>query len=488
MIFSRQINNISLNSLLILSLLFLFSFFSFAAKSQKSASSGLSTIIIDAGHGGKDPGAVVGNAREKDIVLDIALKLGKLINKGLPNVKVIYTRKADYFVPLFKRSVIANNQKADLFISIHANYCPSSSIKGTETYVLGLHRSQENLDVAKKENSVILLEEDYSKRYEGFDPKSTESYIMFELIQDNYLEQSLSFARMVQSIFRNHAGRSNRDVRQAGFLVLRETAMPSVLIETGYLSNKEEAAYLMTVEGRETIASAIYKSIKDYKSKFDTRLNYAVIDRKNAPNEKEYMVSSPAKKDTEKTTSPKKSKTAVKISSPAIKEQTKEKENTVKNHLSSVKNESGKEIENTVNDSSKNDIRNNEPAAITAEPRKKEASGKKNPAIQNAFNGQKNNPEKSSYQESQDEYTYAIQIAASLVKLPKTFRLFKGIENIKEIKIAGYYKYYCSETSSRSETARDLPVLKKRIPDVFMVRMKNGVPTPLRDIPVHKRK
>ncbi len=240
---------------------------------KDKAPKGLETVVIDAGHGGKDPGAVVGKAREKDIVLEIALRLGNYIKEKLPDVRVIYTRSTDVFVPLFERSVIANKNNADLFISIHANYCTTPSIKGTETYVLGLHRTEDNLNVAKKENSVILLEKDYSTRYEGFDPNLSESYIMFELIQNTHIDQSVAFAGILQESFRQHAQRASRDVRQAGFLVLRETAMPGVLIETGYLSNQSEANYLMTHEGRETIAFAIFNSFKAYKEKFESRLN-----------------------------------------------------------------------------------------------------------------------------------------------------------------------------------------------------------------------
>jgi len=234
---------------------------------------GLEIVVIDAGHGGKDPGAVVGKAHEKDIVLQIALRLGNFIKEKLPDVKVIYTRSTDVFVPLFERSVIANKNNADLFISIHANYCATPSIKGTETYVLGLHRTIDNLNVAKKENSVILLEKDYTTRYEGFDPNLSESYIMFELIQNTHIDQSVAFAGILQDSFRQHAQRASRDVRQAGFLVLRETAMPGVLIETGYLSNQSEANYLMTSEGQETIAYSIFNSFKLYKEKFESRLN-----------------------------------------------------------------------------------------------------------------------------------------------------------------------------------------------------------------------
>lgn len=242
---------------------------------QKEAHS-YKTVVIDAGHGGKDPGTVVGRAKEKTIVLDVALKLGKLIRQNQKNVRVIFTRDGDYYVPLMDRAQIANKANADLFISIHANYCDSPSIYGTETYVLGLHRSEDNLNVAKKENSVILLEDDYTTRYEGFNPNLSESYIMFELIQDTYLDQSLRFASVLQSNFRKQALRHDREVRQAGFLVLRETAMPSVLIETGYLSNKKENSYLLSDAGRNEIAESIYGSLTSYLSKIDAKDNIAI--------------------------------------------------------------------------------------------------------------------------------------------------------------------------------------------------------------------
>jgi N-acetylmuramoyl-L-alanine amidase len=228
-------------------------------------------IVIDAGHGGKDPGATIGKSYEKDIVLDVALKTGKLIKKTFPDIQVIYTRDCDVFVPLMDRADIANKQKADLFISIHANICSTESTSGSETYILGQHRSQENLDVAKLENSVILLEDDYSTRYEGFDPNSAESYIMFELIQNEFLEQSRLFADKVQNHFISHAKRKDRGVRQAGFLVLRKSAMPSVLIELGFMSNKTEIDFMEKEMGKTQLAESIVKAFSDYKLRFDER-------------------------------------------------------------------------------------------------------------------------------------------------------------------------------------------------------------------------
>ena len=234
----------------------------------------VTVVVIDPGHGGKDWGASMGKAKEKDIVLDIALKLGDIIKINYPNVKIIYTRKTDVFIPLHQRANIANKNKADLFISIHVNGVDNKSVRGTETFVLGQHRSKDNLNVAKKENAVILLEDDYSKTYEGFDPNSPESYIMFELVQDEYLEQSVMFASAIQKQFREQANRVDRSVKQAGFLVLRRTTMPSVLIETGFLSHTSERNYLLSESGKTNLASAIFKAFKEYKRKIEDKSSF----------------------------------------------------------------------------------------------------------------------------------------------------------------------------------------------------------------------
>ncbi|MCK3686396.1 N-acetylmuramoyl-L-alanine amidase [Maribellus sp. YY47] len=244
---------------------------------QSKDASRLSVIVIDPGHGGKDPGTVGGNVEEKNVVLDIALKLGEQIQKEFPDIKVVYTRKTDVFIPLHKRAEIANKSNADLFISIHANAVEQSYVYGTETFVLGQHRSQDNLEVAKKENSVILLEDDYTNTYEGFDPNSSESYIMFELVQDEYKEQSISLANIVQNEFRERAMRKDRSVKEAGFLVLRRTTMPGVLIETGFLSNSSERNYLSSPGGRANIASAIFRAFKTYKTDVEQKSSFHLV-------------------------------------------------------------------------------------------------------------------------------------------------------------------------------------------------------------------
>lgn len=222
-------------------------------------------VVIDAGHGGHDPGTSGVKYKEKDIALNIALRVGGYIEQYVKGVSVIYTRKDDTYVPLDKRADIANKNKADLFISIHVNAIPNHTTYGTETWVMGLHKTESNLEVAKRENSVILLDEDYKERYEGFDPNSPESYILFSLTQDAYLESSLKMAEKVENQFKTRVGRNSRGVKQAGFVVLYKTAMPSVLVETGFITNRDEEDYLGSERGQELIASGIYRAFKEYK-------------------------------------------------------------------------------------------------------------------------------------------------------------------------------------------------------------------------------
>ena len=238
---------------------------------------GIRTVVIDAGHGGKDPGAVGKKGREKDIALSIAMKLGKYIEENIPEVKVIYTRKTDVYIELWKRADIANKAEADLFVSIHVNAIHKPNIRGTLTLVLGQHRADENFEVAVRENSVILLEEDYDITYEGFDPTSTESYIMFTLMQKTYFNQSIEFGDYVQDQFRERAQRKDLGVREQGILVLAQTSMPGVLVETGFISNAEEEKYLMSEYGQEIISSAIYRGFKEYKEEIDRRSNLSVV-------------------------------------------------------------------------------------------------------------------------------------------------------------------------------------------------------------------
>ena len=227
------------------------------------------TVVLDAGHGGHDTGAIGKKGKEKDVVLSIALKVGDYLTKNSPDTRVIFTRDADFFVPLDERAAIANKNNADLFVSVHANSNKNTKPFGTETFAMGLHKSQGNLEVAQKENSVIVMEQDYNTKYEGFDPSSAESYIIFSLMQNVYLDKSLKLASMVQDEFREKAKRADRGVKQAGFLVLWHTKMPSILIETGFISNEDEEKYLMSETGQDYLASAIYRAIRDYLASLD---------------------------------------------------------------------------------------------------------------------------------------------------------------------------------------------------------------------------
>lgn len=230
-------------------------------------------IVIDPGHGGRDPGAIGAFSKEKNINLAIALKTAQYIRENIKDVTVVLTREDDSTVDLLERPKIANRNHADLFISIHANAMPAGAryVMGAETWIMGLASNEENLQVAMKENEVIYLEDDYSTKYQGFDPKSPESYIIFSLTQNLYQKQSLDLASKIQTQFRERVNRKDRGVKQAGFWVLYNTTMPSVLIETGFLTNPTEEKYLNSKQGQEYLASAIYRACKEYLNEIELK-------------------------------------------------------------------------------------------------------------------------------------------------------------------------------------------------------------------------
>ena len=229
------------------------------------------TVVIDAGHGGKDPGALGAITREKDLNLDVSLRLAKLIEQQDKDVSVYLTRKTDVFLTLQERADFVNKRGADLFICIHTNSAQNKSVHGAETYTLGLHKQESNLSVAMRENAVMMLEDDYQTKYQGFDPNSVESYIMFEFMQDQYMDRSLQFASLVQQQLSNACRRTDKGVRQAGFWVLHKSACPSVLIEMGFISNAEEEKYLASKEGKDEVAQAIYDAFAAYKAAVEKR-------------------------------------------------------------------------------------------------------------------------------------------------------------------------------------------------------------------------
>jgi len=268
----KPVRNIGIIALVIA--ITLLNSFSYAQNGTSKGSKKKFIVCIDPGHGGAQPGTFGKSTKEKDVTLKVALKLGEIIEKNMTDVKVVFTRKTDMTIGLKERAKVANDNNADIFISIHANSLPTNtpdskrqSIYGTETYVLGLHKSEESLEVAMRENSVILLEENYKEKYQGFDPNSPESYILFSLMQSANHESSIQLAGFIEDQFGKKAGRKSRGVKQAGFQVLWETAMPAVLIEIGYLSNAKEEKELNDPATQEYIASAIFRAIRDYKNK-----------------------------------------------------------------------------------------------------------------------------------------------------------------------------------------------------------------------------
>ena len=228
------------------------------------------TLVIDPGHGGHDAGALGAISKEKNINLAVALRFGKYVEQNLPEVRVIYTRTKDVFIPLNERANIANRANADLFISVHTNALPAGKVaRGFETYTLGMHRAKDNLDVAMRENSVISMEKDYQQRYQGFNPRSSESYIIFEFIQGKNMERSVDLARMIQRSVCDGANRPDKGVHQAGFLVLRETSMPGCLIELGFITTPDEERLLNDDSRVDDIARGIYEAFAKYKNKYD---------------------------------------------------------------------------------------------------------------------------------------------------------------------------------------------------------------------------
>ena len=228
----------------------------------------LRTIVIDAGHGGKDPGCSGFGSKEKDIALDVALKLGDFIKQNMEDVKIIYTRKSDVFIELHERAAIANRNNADLFISVHVNAGPSG-LYGTETFCMGLHKSEQNLEIAKRENASILMEQNHEHKYDGFDPNSPESYILFSLYQSAFMASSAKLAGKIEKEFGEINKRHSRGVKQAGFLVLWKTSMPSVLVETGFLTDTTDANYLKDEKGRLDTAWGIYSAVEDFRNEME---------------------------------------------------------------------------------------------------------------------------------------------------------------------------------------------------------------------------
>lgn len=385
-------------------------------------------VVIDAGHGGKDTGATRGSIKEKSINLGVALTLGKLIESNMKNVKIIYTRKSDVFVDLYKRAEIANKAKANLFISIHTNStaAKNTAAQGADTYILGLARSEENKDVAKRENSVILLEDNYTKRYEGFDPRSPESYIIFEFMTDKYMEQSLEFASHVQKGFTNIARRKNRGVHQAGFLVLRETAMPSVLIELGFINNPTEANYLNSTVGQKNMASSIYSGIEKYITDFQKRQMGSTVTSQIKSKEK---------------INPDKSQPK-----PTVKEKIENNNNNITQINESIVSKPNKDVFS---------LAEKKPEMIK-EVKEKDVIKSDSTVLDEAVE-------------------YRIQILISQVRLSLKSPAFKGLSPIQEYKDGKTYKYTYGSVKDEASALKLRNEARAKFKDAFVVEFKKGV-------------
>jgi len=395
------------------------------------------TVVIDPGHGGKDGGATRDKIKEKDINLQVALGLGKLIETSHPGVKVVYTRKTDVFVDLLKRAQIANKAKANLFISIHVNssQAKTTTASGVETYILGLHRSKDNLEVAKRENSVILMEDDYHQKYEGFDPNSPESYIIFEFMANKYMEQSLEFATYVQNHCVKSAKRGDRGVRQAGLLVLRESAMPSVLIELGFINNSTEAKYMSSATGQRTLASAIYSGFKEYKKAFDKRGTFVTNGK---PAEKEKATNNPPV-----------AEIITNVADAGNTSDTPEFETTDQAYVTKPKQDPVKQTTNK-------------------KPAEKEKTKQETPGSIQKTETENKPPINDSRIE------YRVQFLISNTPIAKNSSAFKGLSPVDEYIDDGIHKYTYGKTYDENEIKNIQSEVRKKFHDAFVVKFMNG--------------
>lgn len=394
------------------------------------------TIVIDAGHGGKDPGCHGAKYKEKDVALAVALKLGKYIEDNMKDVKVVYTRKTDIFPSLQERAAIANKAKADLFISIHCNSACYRDKKirkdicnddahGAETYVMGIKNEQGKLDVAKRENSAILLEDNYVQKYEGFDPNSDESYIIMSMFTDTYLDQSLNFASKVQKQYRGKVGRTDKGVKRASLWVLWRTFMPSVLTEIGFLTNPEEEQFLGSSKGQDYIASGLFRAFREYKDEVEG------IAKKYDDDFEKQETYKLTKEDSLELAEIKK----------AAKPDLKEPGDTSKGNDEIKKEDFIKKEEKD-----------------PVEVKKEEVKNSSSPIV------------------------YKVQVASSDKKISLDSEKFKGLEKPGEYEDKGIYKYTAGEFTKQEEAVRLQSQLRKNptFKDAFVIAMQDGKRVPLK--------
>lgn len=371
------------------------------------------TLVIDAGHGGKDAGAPGKYSYEKNINLKVALAFGRYVEKNCPDVKVIYTRKTDVFIPLHERAAIANRNKADVFISIHTNSVASKKpISGLETYTMGMRRSGEKLSAAMRENDVILIEDNYQQHYSGFDPRSPESYIMFEVLNDKNMLESVELAKGIQKNVCRTANRPNKGVKQDAFLVLRETSMPACLIELGYITTPSEEAYLNSPSNQEAMGRGIYQAFVEYKARATHQPMPVKVEEPEAP-EQSVKEEAPVKQEVQETpVAPETPEVAVKQDAPAKQEAPVKQEQPAK-----------ADIVKTV-------------AAATP--------------------------------------VFKVQFLASNTRIKAGDARFKGLEGVDSYQEGGLWKYTVGSTESYAEVRQLRAQVVKVFPQAFIVAFKNG--------------
>lgn len=499
-------------------------------------------VVIDAGHGGHDPGALGSISQEKNINLSIALEFGRMIEKNDPSVKVIYTRKTDKYLTLQERADVANNAHADLFVCVHTNANNNPEATGAETYTLGLTKSKSNLDVAMRENSVILLEDDYKVKYEGFNPKSVDSYIMFECIQDKYIDKSVQIASDIQKSF-VAVGRKDRGVRQAGFWVLHKTAMPSILVEVGYITNPEEERFLNSSSGQQKIADAIYSSFERFRKEYarksgkanyvsasafdgqgssDTSTrNLKVTESVNKKEQAQAVEKNSRRKSRSNAKSRKEERDSIAASNKAQKEalaaaatKTSKKEKTSEARHTSVKdtiaiekslsststvNRHTTKHTNTKNTSQKDTAENKSFSATLRAIKNKKSRPATSSSSAPAATPVASSPdavqttntvaaaattsqaEAASTTASQSGVVYKLQLFAVSKKLPEKTPLFKGLKT-EYFEEGQFFKYTYGSTSDYATILKMKKQIAAKFPNAMVIAFKNGQKVSLQDV------
>ncbi|MCL2328230.1 MAG: N-acetylmuramoyl-L-alanine amidase [Bacteroidetes bacterium] len=427
----------------------------------------LRTVVIDAGHGGKDPGAVGKKSKEKDIALAIALKTGKLIEDNFPSVNVIYTRKTDEFVELYRRAEIANRANADLFISIHVNASTNIVATGTDSWIMGLSKSNANLEVAKRENKVIAAESNNAAQYQGLSMDDTESIIIFTMMQSANLEHSGNLASLCQTEFRDNVGRKDRGVHTAPFLVLWQTTMPSVLIETGFISNAEEEEYLMTNEGQTALSEAIYRAFANYKSAIENKSNVKVAQQATStmrPQEK--IKPEPKKEEPKKEVELEIIPEPVAPAPPPARQpggQAKANDVFVPREITPQPTQPATQTQPKPAQPATPATQTQKPATQpTAQPQTK-------PTPAQSFQQPSSTPAATN-----NTIYYGVQIVASKTQIALTSDKFKGESGVYEISDDGWYKYNIGKTATYAEIAKIHQQIKEKFPESFIVARKGN--------------